>query len=416
MAEPTLTKEQTVSELFALRAGLSQISAYTNEIAGEENAISDRRAYEFERKRVHEQTVQNICNEEVETESQAAEKIEQIRDDAWSLGDLGLSADSADFGEFSEVTVEEAKTSIENSVNPVEKPKKVFSILFILFWIMAIVGNPITIIIEIVICVTVDGIKQIMWILIPLSVFSMIMIGILVACDKEAKSIDYFYNKKKYEKYVDDACVRDIKLENLKKWYAQAKVAKIAEYEKTIKEAQNKRDDALAAEEKRFNAERAELTEKDEKADEVSREKIRLLAAQSANIDKIMTAKYPWVAKSDWGNTDMLIYYMQTGRADTLKEALYHVDRQLQSEQIVKAVNDSAAYVSQTINKTLNRNFYELSRVVKSSAYSIGAEISSVVGKARFIERKLARRRRQGVCGERFETRQAAGGNVGRTA
>lgn len=45
----------------------------------------------------------------------------------------------------------------------------------------------------------------------------------------------------------------------------------------------------------------------------------------------------------DWKNLDLVIYQIETGRADSIKEALHQVDRELQTERIVKSVFNAAA-------------------------------------------------------------------------
>ena len=42
----------------------------------------------------------------------------------------------------------------------------------------------------------------------------------------------------------------------------------------------------------------------------------------------------------DWANIDLIIFYYETGRADTLKEALQQVDRQRQNEALIKAIKE----------------------------------------------------------------------------
>lgn len=55
------------------------------------------------------------------------------------------------------------------------------------------------------------------------------------------------------------------------------------------------------------------------------------------------------VSECDWENLDLIIYYFETGRATTVKEALFLVDRQKQTEAIVNAVQDAGNLIAQTI-------------------------------------------------------------------
>lgn len=55
----------------------------------------------------------------------------------------------------------------------------------------------------------------------------------------------------------------------------------------------------------------------------------------------------------DWENVDYVIYVLETGRADSMKEALQLVDRERQTDRIVTSVQDAAYTVSDTIRTGL---------------------------------------------------------------
>ena len=61
------------------------------------------------------------------------------------------------------------------------------------------------------------------------------------------------------------------------------------------------------------------------------------------------------IDESDWKNIDLIIHYIVTGRADTVKEALYQVDRQRQTEQIVHAIKEASQAVGNHINNAFNK-------------------------------------------------------------
>ncbi|MBQ8658333.1 MAG: hypothetical protein IJ506_04285 [Clostridia bacterium] len=62
-----------------------------------------------------------------------------------------------------------------------------------------------------------------------------------------------------------------------------------------------------------------------------------------------------WLSESDWQNTDLLIYYLETRRADDLKEALLLVDKQRQTDQIVRAVREAGIAVQTSIETSMAR-------------------------------------------------------------
>ena len=61
------------------------------------------------------------------------------------------------------------------------------------------------------------------------------------------------------------------------------------------------------------------------------------------------------ITEADWVNVDLLIFYLETGRADSLKEALLLVDKQRQTNQISHAIHEASVHVSTSIESGLNR-------------------------------------------------------------
>lgn len=70
----------------------------------------------------------------------------------------------------------------------------------------------------------------------------------------------------------------------------------------------------------------------------------------------------------DWQHLDLIIFYLETGRADTIKEALYQVDRQKQNDRLVEAIGEATELLCKTIKSSIsslqssiNENFRRLS-------------------------------------------------------
>lgn len=59
--------------------------------------------------------------------------------------------------------------------------------------------------------------------------------------------------------------------------------------------------------------------------------------------------------KRDWANLDLFIYFYETGRADSKKEALQLIDQYNQNQNIVQAINNAGREVCMTINQGLGR-------------------------------------------------------------
>lgn len=78
---------------------------------------------------------------------------------------------------------------------------------------------------------------------------------------------------------------------------------------------------------------------------------INKIVADSKNIDKALVEKYSTMLnQSDWKHLDLVIYYLETGRAETIKEALQLTDRQLQTDQITNAITQACERICQTIS------------------------------------------------------------------
>lgn len=64
----------------------------------------------------------------------------------------------------------------------------------------------------------------------------------------------------------------------------------------------------------------------------------------------------------DWENTDILIYALETRRAENMKEALQVVDGERRTERIVEAVNTAGQEICKSINTGLRRLQGEMTR------------------------------------------------------
>ena len=74
----------------------------------------------------------------------------------------------------------------------------------------------------------------------------------------------------------------------------------------------------------------------------------------------------------DWKNLDLIIFYLETGRADTIKEALSQVDRQNQMDRLTEAINEASA----TICKTLERSFASLENCINENFENLSYQLS----------------------------------------
>ena len=79
--------------------------------------------------------------------------------------------------------------------------------------------------------------------------------------------------------------------------------------------------------------------------------KILLECSQrAAKVEKVLQKNYAHIlSQDDWGSVDLLIYYLSTGRADTLKEALQLYDRQSQTDEILRAIGEAQSNICSVV-------------------------------------------------------------------
>ncbi len=382
MAEPTLTKEQTVSELFALRAGLSQISKNSTEVRTTELHFLDR--FEKAQEEKHESIKKDFCNKATDAEKSIQDKINRIQADEATVGEFG---DYPELAQYSTMTISEIKEGLSNVGKKVEKPKPSALRTIRARRAFGILGIPLFILCVILLVFTTKEGKiplALYFCIVGLSICRYIFYGMKIhstsdSADPDARSLKIF--KQRMQEYDNYAALRkqcDIAVENIIKWYEIVKPQKIEELQNTILNIRKLLDESLENEDKRFVKEMKELVEKDEKDREENNDKIKKLIDNSKEIEKAMSAQYRWIAKSDWGNVDLIIYYLQTGRADDVKEALSQVDRQLQANQIANAVENSAKYICETITDVMNKCNAKTVQAIENSTGKINEKIDAV--------------------------------------
>lgn len=60
------------------------------------------------------------------------------------------------------------------------------------------------------------------------------------------------------------------------------------------------------------------------------------------------------LSSSEWSNLDLIIYYFETGRADTIKEALQLMDKQIQHEELIETLKVATNSICGSIENSIN--------------------------------------------------------------
>ena len=79
-----------------------------------------------------------------------------------------------------------------------------------------------------------------------------------------------------------------------------------------------------------------------------------------------------YIDERDWESLDYLIYALETRRADTMKEALQLLDKARQTNRIVETVSSA----SQEISRTLNAGFQNMQEQLETCYYQLSDQIA----------------------------------------
>ncbi len=99
----------------------------------------------------------------------------------------------------------------------------------------------------------------------------------------------------------------------------------------------------------------AKIGENEKSITVIGDERGKLIATASAFVGELERQFAPVIDKRDWQNLDLIIYYFETGRADSRKEALQLVDKEIQTKTIVQALGYATKEICENIRDGLNQ-------------------------------------------------------------
>ncbi len=86
----------------------------------------------------------------------------------------------------------------------------------------------------------------------------------------------------------------------------------------------------------------------------------------------------------DWKHLDLIIFYFETGRADSFKEALQQVDREVQTNRIVGAIENAGTLIARTIHMgmtALRADMVRCFSLLSEQIDSLGRQQLDAIGK-----------------------------------
>lgn len=362
-------KDEKIAELFAIRAGLSVISKNTDEIKKAEDQLSGLNIgkckyvnkqisdYQLLTKEYNDKI--SAIESDIENLFEGKYPIESIENGKTTLYDLktekGYSAE------------ESIKTQNEQRERGYMKHKSsslflpllslVFLVLFIAPWIRSCVSN--------------YSPQKIEFVSVTVSFIGNIVLFFCSFSGKEEYGKPYFFVyipqviKERCEWQKNLAAMRESNAEMAyyEEVYAREMPQIVTRKRQELAAIKKEKDIELSKKQEQNQIEKNAFEIKTNEQIRNLNDEIAVYAESGRQVAAALNESYPWFSESDWINTDLVIFYMQTGRADSIKEALYQVDRQRQTEQIVKAMSQAVGYLSDVIGK----GFSSLKNAVESS-------------------------------------------------
>lgn len=115
---------------------------------------------------------------------------------------------------------------------------------------------------------------------------------------------------------------------------------------------------------------------------------ISILKRNSETLFMVLQRQFSYILDMrDWQHLDLVIFYLETGRADSIKEALQLVDREVQTQRIANAIQQATAQICNTLalgftvlQQTINSGFNMISRQIAASSANVSAQLASLTG------------------------------------
>ena len=95
-----------------------------------------------------------------------------------------------------------------------------------------------------------------------------------------------------------------------------------------------------------------------------------------------LTKKYAKIIDiRDWENVDLVIYYFETGRVDSIKEALLQVDLEKRNERIVNSMEIATLSLTRTVNFGFGELESQLNKGLNGLAKSLNSAKDEIIGR-----------------------------------
>lgn len=184
--------------------------------------------------------------------------------------------------------------------------------------------------------------------------------------------IIFLIRRKKIIQTISEGMMSD-RTKNINRWQIEINNidATIAKHDEKISEL-DRQESILVANQQAYTSGLDTVSRNNDAARELCRNVSEYCVKENVRIRDFLANNYNNVlTMADWPNIDLIIFYFDTGRADTMKEALQLVDEQRRNDAIVHAINTAAREISGAIR----RNFNSLSQMLSSHFTRINMQL-----------------------------------------
>lgn len=336
---PKQNLKETIEALYGLRAGLSMVALESDKIKEEKNLLKDTEIRIQESK--HSLNVQKKFYENKKS------RMDKLVEDE----NRNVEANNSELSK--EILAN--KQIMENNKKYLKISKILFT-FFVISWVL--IG------VSLFSCAAILAEKTPVFLQVSVFVVPILCIIYLVSVANNGDLHEKVFAHSDYK----DACKRLKQLES--EPFEQIETADMvyannSEYQKTISEIR-RCDDELANLDTKY-----QIEEKSQNAIE----KITVFTQDGERIYNALVNTYSSVLDPrDWEHIDVLIYILETGRADTFKEALQQLDLYRHTDKIAHAVRDANNAICSTIRSEINR----LGTAIVACANSINNQLEKI--------------------------------------
>lgn len=340
-----MEKVDTISQLVALRAGLSELADDVDKLNKHQNNL-DSLNHAFE-----DDCLQLKRNSREEKE--LAQEIEDIERHKYYVG-----IDYCDKRAFSVNTWIRYKDSLKEPYKPylhlVDDIEFIFPLAIIIAVIMCVVSFFIAFFsLGDIVAVWLPWVVKV-GSFVVISLIGLIILAIKNTIVYKHSLRQYSLQQKSYDEgiqKIDSYIKGGAYLKELKEAYTS-----IQENQTALRQKIEKENDKINHEQQQISALHQSISER---------------------YDKLSTYYSPLLHQSDFDKIDYIIYLFDTNRCDTMREALMQLDAQKRTDSLISAIGTAVQYINNNMNRTMRELGQNIQNSLSDLAISFNQSISS---------------------------------------